>query len=166
MKKLFTLLAIVTVFTSLMLSHSSAAVGGGGTKAVIPAPIDETISTPKIYKKSGGYESRLDEQFLEYMGKTYKMTKRGGEKSLTAVRFIAPDGTYIDVVYYRGKPFAYVVTNDPNLLKINKCDIANYSLTDTDCDGIVDDKSSAGCDDLRIFPCFNNWGFSIPDKGF
>ena len=169
MKKLLTLLAIVAVFTSLMLGgviYGSAAVGSEGIESVIPAPIDKTITTPKIYKKASGFESRFDELFLKYMGKTYKQTKIAMDRMVKGIRFTALDGAYIDVIYYKRKPFAYVVINDPNLFKTNKCDIANYSLTDTDCDGVVDNKSSAGCNNLQIFPCFNNWGFSIPDKEF
>lgn len=123
----------------------------------IAIPVVEVLETP-IFNDD-------EPPLMLYKGEIYKRTILVGKPPLTAGRFVPErseyvDVAYIDVVYFGKKPASYIVVANPGLLEVeigmtaDKCNMANYSLTDTDCDGLVDVKDSAGCSDLVIARCF------------
>ncbi len=107
---------------------------------------------------------------MSYRGDLYERTKLVGKSPLTAARFVPTnnaytDIAYIEVIYFGGKPSSYVIITDADLFKTDKCDMANYTLTDTNCDGFVDVKSSAGCSDLIISACFTKGWKRVTPRG-
>lgn len=106
---------------------------------------------------------------MSYRGDLYRRTEIAGKPPLTGNRFTPEnsaytDVAYIDVIYFDGKSFSYVVVTDADLFETDKCNMANYTLTDTDCNGFVDVKDSAGCSDLIIPACFTKgWKRAVPE---
>ncbi len=128
----------------------------------IAIPVVEVLETPIF----DGDKPPL----MLYKGEIYSRSKTAGKPPLTGNRFTPEnsaytDVVYIDVIYFDGKPVSYVVVADVDLIETDKCNMANYVLMDTDCDGFVDVKNSAVCSDLVIAECFTKGWRKITPRG-
>ena len=76
---------------------------------------------------------------MVYNGLTYKLEGgRVGKGVIQGERYRLNENTYIDVIYFDKVVWTYVIMNDFTAYKAKKCDPINFSLVDTDCDGIPD----------------------------
>ena len=89
---------------------------------------------------------------LVYNGLTYKLEGgRVGKGVIQGERYRLNENTYIDVIYFDKVVWTYVIMNDFTAYKAKKCDPINFSLVDTDCDGIPD-KRILACTSIGPWP--------------
>lgn len=84
---------------------------------------------------------KIKNDLLVFNNLTYlKEDTRGIGGIIWGERYRYDENKYIDVIYFGKMIWAYVIVNDRAAYDIEKCNPINYSLIDTDCDGIPDKK--------------------------